>query len=339
MSLPVIEKLQALVKAGGVIVGPKPIGAQGLAATDEQVLAIADEMWGAASGTQPRNYGKGRIHAQLADALRSENIIPDVTALNAASLHWAHRLTPEADIYFVSNQSGAAFAENVAFRITGRNVEIWDAVTGSRMPAAYESGKQTTSVPIALAPHASQFVVFRGKAQERTRVLAPEHDSVLAELNGEWNLSFVDGMGAPRQTRYRTLGSWTDDADPAVRYYSGRVVYEQTLDVPEQWLSRSGRIELDLGAVGEMARVRVNGTDLGVVWSHPFKLDVTDALRPGRNRFEIIVTNFWLNRLVGDKQPGAVPVTFTVIDPYDRDTPLRPSGLVGPVRLIGVSRE
>ena len=103
------------------------------------------------------------------------------------------------------------------------------------------------------------------------------------------------------------------------------------------WRNEDQRIELDLGIVAEMARVRINGQDLGVLWNTPFRRDISSALRPGDNRIEIIVTNYWRNRLIGDEQPDATRFTFSSLRPYSADSTLRPSGLLGPVRLLGVT--
>ena len=92
-------------------------------------------------------------------------------------------------------------------------------------------------------------------------------------------------------------------------------------------------MRVDLGDVRELAEVRLNGRPLGVLWTSPFRLDITDAVRPGVNRLEVKVTNLWVNRLIGDAQPGAAKTTFTTIPTYDADAPLRPSGLLGPVRI------
>lgn len=138
--------------------------------------------------------------------------------------------------------------------------------------------------------------MFRGKAPALKHAPASVRRSTLASLDDNWTVVFIDGPGAPAQKHLPALRSWTEDSDPAVRYYSGRAAYERTIDVPRQWLSQHRRIELDLGAVGEMARISINGTDLGVVWGAPFKRDITNALRPGGNHLRIVVTNYWMNR-------------------------------------------
>ena len=146
------------------------------------------------------------------------------------------------------------------------------------------------------------------------------------------------------------LQDWTTRPEPGIKYYSGTAAYRKTLElarVPE------GRTYLDLGVVHDMARVRLNGKDLGVVWCAPWRVDVTGVLRAGDNALEIEVVNRWANRLIGDKQPADAEVrtvdvppgflggnklkagryTFSTNDPYDRQSPLLSSGLLGPVTL------
>jgi hypothetical protein len=83
-----------------------------------------------------------------------------------------------------------------------------------------------------------------------------------------------------------------------------------------------------------LAEVSVNYMPLGVVWHAPYRIDATTALKPGRNELSIKVTNAWVNRLIGDQQPNATKFTFTVIHPYNAASPLLPSGLLGPVKLV-----
>jgi hypothetical protein len=91
---------------------------------------------------------------------------------------------------------------------------------------------------------------------------------------------------------------------------------------------------IDLGDVRNLAEVKVNGVSLGVVWHAPYRVDATRALKVGANKLEVTVTNAWVNRLIGDQQPGAKPYTFSVYKPYTADSPLVPSGLIGPVTLV-----
>jgi len=113
--------------------------------------------------------------------------------------------------------------------------------------------------------------------------------------------------------------------------------YRQTVQVPATALREGTRTLIDLGLVNDLAEVRVNGKRVGVAWHAPYRLDITEALRTGSNDIEIQVANRWVNRLVGDAQPGATKVTVTQGPVYVASAPLMPSGLVGPVRLVEVS--
>lgn len=338
MSLPAIGKLRALVADGGVLIGAKPLGAVGLK-NDAEVRAIADEIWGAAASNGVRTMGRGRVYPDTSaeHALRAENLPPDLAASSDARLHWTHRATSDADIYFVSNQSAGKFDGTVHFRVRGRAVELWDAVDGSSSPTSYSIGEQTTGVRLDLEPFASRFIVFRGHAPKPEFIAAPASRATLVTLDGSWTVEFLDGQGAPAFTQLPASASWADHADPAIRYYSGRAKYTRTIAIPEAWRAGGRRIELDLGEVSELARVRINDRDLGVLWNAPFRRDVTDALRTGENRIEIVVTNYWANRLIGDEQPGATRYTFAPIRPYTASSPLRRSGLSGSVRLVDSS--
>jgi hypothetical protein len=206
----------------------------------------------------------------------------------------------------------------------------------------------------------SFFVVFdrKGKAtSSKTEKNFPELKPI-QELSGAWNVAFDPKWGGPEKTAvspegtvvFDKLQDWTTRPEPGIKYYSGIATYRKTFNlarVPE------GRTYLDLGVVNDMARVRLNGRDLGVVWCAPWRVEVTGATRAGENRLEIEVVNRWANRLIGDKQPADANVrtvdcppgflggqtlkagryTFSTHDPYKQESPLVPSGLLGPVTL------
>jgi hypothetical protein len=129
-------------------------------------------------------------------------------------------------------------------------------------------------------------------------------------------------------------GAWSGNADPGIRYFSGVATYEKSFDLPKAMLGR--RLMLDLGDVREVAEVWLNGKRIGSSWTPPFRLDVTAAMRPGHNRLTIKVANLWVNRLIGDAQPGARKIGFTAIPTYRADAPLRSSGLLGPVSILSL---
>jgi hypothetical protein len=118
----------------------------------------------------------------------------------------------------------------------------------------------------------------------------------------------------------------------SVKHFSGISTWTSTFDAPKEWKT-GAPLRLDLGRVGDVAEVRVNGTMVGTVWKAPFTLDIGAATKSGSNTIEVRVANLWVNRLIGDQQPGATKVAFVTIPTYRVDAPLRPSGLIGPVTL------
>ena len=87
-----------------------------------------------------------------------------------------------------------------------------------------------------------------------------------------------------------------------------------------------------------LAEVIINGKSLGILWKKPFRVDVTGSLKEGENAIEVKITNLWVNRLIGDRQPdAATKFTYTTQPFYEADSPLLPSGLLGPVQIISLS--
>jgi hypothetical protein len=192
-----------------------------------------------------------------------------------------------------------------------------------------------------------------------TRKLAIAPLPAPIDLDGAWSLRFPPNWGAPEKVALDRLASWSENSDAGVRYFSGTATYVRTFEVQSEWLEPGRIVALDLGSVKNLATVVVNGEDLGVWWKPPFAADVTRALKIGTNVLEVRVTNLWVNRLIGDEQwpadcewdgvklarwpqwlldgtprPVSERLTFTTWKHYDRDSPLLPSGLLGPVRVI-----
>ena len=150
-------------------------------------------------------------------------------------------------------------------------------------------------------------------------------------VGGTWNVSFKDGLGALENTFFDTLMDWSENDNLAIRYYSGSATYSKSIDIPasaigdETWLS--------LGSVKNIAEVRLNGQDLGIVWKEPWKVDASSAVKPGENTLEITVTNLWVNRLVGDTRGDNGHYGRTTMQYHSADESLSPSGLLGPVSI------
>jgi hypothetical protein len=155
-------------------------------------------------------------------------------------------------------------------------------------------------------------------------------------IQGPWEVAFEKNRGAPEQADFDELKSWTANDRPGIKYFSGYGTYTKTVNVSAAMVAGSRRVVLDLGQVGDVAHVKVNGRDFGTLWKPPFRVDVTDAVRAGENRLEIAVVNTWVNRLIGDDRfPKEKPVANTIVRNQIPATDLDkcPSGLLGPVTL------
>ena len=155
----------------------------------------------------------------------------------------------------------------------------------------------------------------------------------IANIDGPWDVAFQPNRGAPSTLRLDALGSLSDQADPTVKYFSGVATYKKDFTLPAG--AKAGTsLFLDLGRIGDVAEVRVNGQMVGTVWKAPYRLDIGPLVHRGRNSLDIRVADLWVNRLIGDAQPGATKITYTSMPTYTAAAPLRPSGLLGPVTLL-----
>jgi hypothetical protein len=167
------------------------------------------------------------------------------------------------------------------------------------------------------------------------------------EIKGPWTVKFQVQRGAPDQVTMEELMNWADAKDEGVRYFSGLATYEKEFEVSKDWLGEDAVISLDLGKVEVMAEVFVNGRSAGILWTQPFKADITKLVQPGTNNLSIRVANLWPNRLIGDaKLPADQRVTKTSVirlpnawhflmkDLPNEEYGLLDSGLLGPVRLV-----
>jgi hypothetical protein len=149
-----------------------------------------------------------------------------------------------------------------------------------------------------------------------------------------WTLAFPPNWGAPPQLQLDRLQSWTESTDAGVRYFSGTATYRTKVNLTKSQLAGGNSIWLDLGEVHELAAVRINGKPAAILWKIPYALRADPFLHAGENTIEIDVTNLWPNRLIGDAQsPNIKHYTWTNIRKYTKDSPLLPSGLLGPVVL------
>jgi hypothetical protein len=351
ITLPVLQKIAAFVSQGAVLVGNKPTDSPSLADNETDFHQLADKLWGKSSRTNPfiTRYGKGRVYAgmnanEVLAALKVPEDFSYTKPDSGTKLMFVHRKLDSGNIYFVDNREDRAENLDATFRVAGLAPELWDPASGTTKPAGYHSADGRTTVSLDLDPYGTTFVVFLKPTTAAS--FTPPKPQVTAisslddSLNHNWMVSFQPCRGAPASLLFNDLTSWTDNSNYGVKYFSGTATYSRTVDIPADAIQAGAHLWLTLGGVKDIARVEVNGKAVGIAWKAPFKVDLTGAVRPGANQISIEVADLWVNRLIGDQQPWALKkYTFTDFEPYKADSPLLPSGLLGPLHLVSVSRE
>jgi hypothetical protein len=210
-----------------------------------------------------------------------------------------------------------------------------------RPAAAYSQTDGRTTLSLQFAPYGSMFVVFRPGTQAANVVSGRNFPtfSTPYEIDGPWTVQFDPKWGGPESAEFDKLVSWTHRPEPGIKFFSGTATYRKAFDLPEALRRPGQRLTLDLGDVKNLAEVRLNGKNLGILWALPFRMDVTDAIKPTGNNLEVEVVNFWPNRIIGDQAlPVEKRLTRTNIRKLTKDTPLMDSGLLGPVRVLAEER-
>ena len=326
MSLAVLRKIAELAKKGAVICGTKPEIPASLLDSQKEFNDLINQIW---NSNRPNVYDEA---VSLQEALQSQGIQPDV-ALVDGSIRFVHRTLPTAEIYWVNNSSNQAKHVELSFRVSDKLPEVWHPETGEKEAVSYKMLDDRTVVALDLVQQDAVFVIFSGKAKEREVVLPKLEKKEVLAIDGSWNVSFQEKRGAPQSIVMEQLTDFSLSKDAGVKYFSGTASYQKEFEVPDSLYNADATYYLDLGEVRNMAEVFVNGQNMGFFWKSPYIVPVT-SLQKGKNKLEIKVTNQWVNRLIGDAQPGVKDkITYTAVQFYAADAPLLPSGLLGPVKL------
>jgi hypothetical protein len=380
------SKIGSLINEGAVVIGNPPLRSPSLVnfpECDQQVKKAVVNIWG--NGVMPKTmtkqkhglgfiwWGEDLIKKLSASSTSKDslNLYPDFKTasivLNEAgikedfyssgNIRYTHRSLIDRDIYFISNRTGSFVADTCIFRDGSMNAEIWNPVTGSISPVdCYAFADKRISVLVKLDAYQSFMLVFYHQpATEKHKDTFTENFQAkepILTLTGPWNVSFDTIWGGPAQVVFDSLSDWSRRAEDGIRYYSGIAVYTKSFDLsPKTVITEGTHYFLDLGKIRNMGRVKLNGKDLGIVWTPPMQVDVTGILKSTDNHLEIEVANLWINRLIGDEREpwdGVISdkwpewllngekreskrFTFTTHRYYKKDDPLAESGLIGPV--------
>lgn len=373
MPLPVVLKIEQLVQSGAWVIGPMPKMDSGLKDypnCDQQITTITYALWSGLDGQQStRNkYGQGQViyGETIRAVLESKRVPPDfLYEGEQAWIDFIHRAAPEADYYFLTNRKKAPAATVCSFRMPADGglskrkagtsdiqPTLWDPVLGKVIrDVQYEVINGRIRMHLNFDIFQSLFVVLSEKELQhliRSGDPSGQYQSdhgwlwqkpdplkTVQTLHKDWMVTFDPKWGGPAAAHFDQLSDWSMHRDKRIKYYSGKAVYHHSFDLPEDLLfsKEATPLFLDLGVVKDMAAVRLNGQTLGIVWTAPWRIDISGAVKRTGNKLEIDVINQWPNRLIGDAAlPEEARLTNTNIE-FKPDDPLMPSGLLGPVTI------
>lgn len=341
-----LAKIKKLIEDGAVVLGPAPKrspSGESYQTADRQVEKLAGELWSGLDGRSVKavKRGKGELlfGMTMEEALKHIGCVPDCGLPADAPVLYGHRAAVDADIYFISNQKDETIELRPEFRVRSKQPELWDATTGRiRTLPAYEETAAGTVVPLKLYPYESAFVVFRRpatKAEGTGLQLNYPVPQTLVRLDAPWKVSFEEKRRGPASQTFACLEDISKNENPDIRYYSGTIWYETEFKLKKK---PEGELYLNLNDVGVMAKVKINGQYAGGVWTAPYRVNVTNLVRKGKNKVEIEVVTTWMNRLIGDSGlPESERKTWTPCNSWKPTDTLQKSGLVGPVYIESVN--
>ena len=333
------------------------------------------------TGMALNNRGKIVSGIEPEEVLKRLNILPDIKCMNDSAVlpDYIHYRKSDMDFYFIRNSDDQWMTGKYGFRQYGRVPEIWDPLTGEIVPVPiYNQEGKYIKIPVTLAPFGSCFIVFREaiQASHYTDVFDADQKTPLLEftkkgihflsegtfrmeknsetkmieiskkiqdIDGGWNIFFTKGWGAPDSAILPELTSWTQNEDNGIRYYSGIGTYDKSFRFKEQLpAAEDQRIIIDFGDLSKVAQVWLNDLYMGILWTKPYRFDITNYIKNGKNRLTVKVANVWSNRLTGDALTGEKYTKTNISGNGDNltpwaEVPLIKSGLLGPVKIKTVT--
>jgi hypothetical protein len=311
LTVQTLEQLDRLAEAGAVIVGRRPEGSPSAGDDPARVREVVDRLWGRETV----------IDADLPTALRRLDVQPR-TVIEGAAVRRIARIVDDALVVFVSNPTGEEVRLRLELPRAGAPV-AWDPVQLTRTPLHSDDGASE----LVLAPFGSVFVVQEQPPVAPTHAPAPRRSERIP-LDGAWRLR-IDGR---RHDLSPAPRPWTELGD-AERGFSGTATYSHSFRLTAQTVALAsadeGRAVLGLGAVADIARIALNGIDCGIVWTAPFEIDVTSAIRSGSNLLEVEVATPWRNRLIAEAASASGELFAPMTSVFEPSAPPIVAGLGG----------
>ena len=353
LSMAVLKKVESLLNEGAHIIAYKPERLESLVEGEKaqnDFHKLADKIWGKADTEKgEKEYGNGELvwGVTAREYLLAKEVPTDFIIIGNKSkidFDYIHYTIGKSDVYFVTNQTTARQKINCQFRVAGKQPELWDAITGEiRDAKAFTQNDGLTTVPLTLEPYAAIMVLFNKVIDENKNGTANRNYSdfkTIKDFAGEWKVTFDPKWGGPASVTFYELTDWALHTNEGIKYYSGMAIYNKTFHIDfepqegEQYFLQLGSVK-DVG----IAEVKINGKDKGVLWTKPFRVEISNALQKGNNKLEIKVVNSWFNRVAGDEMfPNKKKYTNTnavLINDFRgrprKEIPLESSGLLGPV--------
>ena len=272
----------------------------------------------------------------LADALREFGIKPDLVDSSRhttdSKLHFGHRILADADLYFICNHSKDSYCGGISVRSSYSNVYWWNPLDGSRVRLDSSPDGEYRSVSMELAPEESGFLVVSDVQIDGLETRVPDAAEKTVEIAGPWEIFFDPASGGCGTVSADELFDWSESEDPRIRYYSGTAVYSCTFDMDS--VGPDPEVFLKFQRLGAIARVYVNGSVAGDVWCSPWKVEIGNLLREGRNELRIEVTNTLADRIIGDAlKPASERSTYSTTEIYGKGDKPYASGIMGQLCL------
>ncbi|WP_443939393.1 glycosyl hydrolase [Pedobacter sp. MW01-1-1] len=350
-----VKKLHELIILGAkVIVADRPIYQAGLKqVNDKEFNDVISAIWGGkfesvlqnGQQIQVKKMGKGKVFkapfygADFTELGLERDLYVQEKANHtsedyAKKLAYTHRQTAQKDIYFISNQEDKERILEFSFRVAGKIPVLYDAVSNTNISLKeWKQQGNRTIFSYCLAANQSIFVLFEKATNQEKQAAGSnvKRFKNLEDISFNWEVKFDASLGGPENpVVFKELIDWSKYPDTNINYYSGTAFYSKDFIFSQN----PERVWIDLGAFSSMAEVRINGQSCGILWTPPYRLDISKALKKGKNKIEIELVNTWGNRLIGDsKLPENKRITNTTAPFRLADKPLYASGLLGPVRI------